>query len=72
MVQNGCKVHPGITIPAIIDGVLGIATNTTIPHKTLILDVPSKLIITTTKCYNDPRLRKLFEKNDDLFDYEAS
>jgi len=72
MIENGCKVHPSITIPAKIDGVLGIATNDNIPHKTLFLAIPSRLIITTTKCYNDPKLHRLFEKNDDLFDYEAS
>jgi len=69
MIEKGCKVHPNITIPSHVDGVLGISTNALIPHKTLFLAVPSKLILTTTKCYNDPKLHKLFEKNDDLFDY---
>jgi hypothetical protein len=34
--------------------------------------VPEKLIITVEKCYYSPELRKLYESNDDLFDYEDS
>ena len=69
MVARGCKVHPGIRVPERVDGVLGIAAAEALPHKTLVLAVPSSLILTTTRCYNDPALHRLFLKNDDLFDY---
>lgn len=72
MVQKGCIIHPHVQIPTSFDGVLGIGTTGPLPHKTLIIAIPSSLILTTTKCYNDPKLKRLFEKNDDLFDYEAS
>lgn len=72
MQEKGCILHPHISIPASFDGVLGIGSTGLLPHKTLILAVPSNLILTVTRCYNDPKLKKLFENNDDLFDYEAS
>lgn len=43
-----------------------------IPPKTVVIAVPSSLILTVTKCYKDPELKSIFTKNDDLFDYEAS
>ena len=69
MIKEGCKIHPNITIPSSINGVQGISSNNPIPHKTIIIAVPSKLILTVSKCYNDPKLKKLFLANDDLFDY---
>jgi hypothetical protein len=35
----------------------------------LIVAIPSNLILTVSRCYNDPTLKKLFLNNDDLFDY---
>lgn len=69
MVKNGCLIHKSLNIPSNINGVQGISTNSLIPHKTLVIAVPSKLILTVTRCYKDPKLKKLFEDNDDLFDY---
>ena len=71
IMDNGCKMHPGIKILEKYDGVMGIGTCEDLPHKTLILAVPSKLILSIKRCYNDPELKSLFEENDDLFDYEA-
>lgn len=72
MVAKGCKIHPHLTIPATINGIQGVATNQPVPPKTLIVAVPAHLILTVTRCYNDPALKKLFLANDDLFDYEAT
>lgn len=69
MLKQGCLIHKNLTIPSNINGVQGISTNAVIPEKTLIIAVPSKLILTVTKCYNEPKLKKLFLANDDLFDY---
>jgi hypothetical protein len=69
MIAKGCKIHSNITIPSFTNGIQGISTNEPIPHKTLIIAIPSSLILTVTKCYNDPKLKKLFLANDDLFDY---
>lgn len=69
MVARGCKIHPHLTLPAKINGVQGIATNRPIEAKTLIIAIPSNMILTVTRCYNDPILKKLFLANDDLFDY---
>lgn len=69
MVANGCLIHKDIQIPSNINGVQGVSTTKTIPHKTLILAVPSKLLLTVSKCYKDKELVKLFAANDDLFDY---
>lgn len=71
MVKAGCKIHPAVTIPDYFDGVQGVGTSQSIPHKTVIIAVPSKLVITVPRCYNDPILKPLFKANDDLFDYEA-
>ena len=60
MKEKGCIVHPNVSIPASFDGVLGIGATGPLPHKTLIIAVPSSLILTSTKCYNDPLLFKLF------------
>jgi hypothetical protein len=49
--------------------VLGIGCKGSLPHKTLVIAIPSSLILTTSRCYNDPALKRLFLKNDDLFDY---
>lgn len=72
MVSKGCIIHPNLTIPSRINGVQGVGTNASISPKTLIVAIPSHLILTVTRCYNDPLLKKLFLANDDLFDYEAS
>ena len=69
MLENGCLIHPSLEIPSNINGVQGISTKNALSHKTLVIAIPSKLILTVTKCYNDPQLTKLFQKNDDLFDY---
>ena len=47
-----------------INGVQGVATNKAIPPKTLIIAVPSSLILTVSKCYKDPQLKSVFSKND--------
>jgi hypothetical protein len=52
--------------------VQGVGSSAAIPPKTLIIAVPSSMILTVTRCYNDPQLKRLFLANDDLFDYEAS
>jgi hypothetical protein len=72
MVAKGCRIHPYLTIPANLNGVQGVATNKSIPAKTLIVAIPSKLILTVSRCYKDAALKKLFLANDDLFDYYAS
>lgn len=72
MTAKGCRIHPHLTIPSNLNGVQGVSTNKAIPAKTLIVAVPSNLILTVSRCYNDPVLKKLFLGNDDLFDYEAS
>jgi hypothetical protein len=72
MKAKGCIIHPNVSIPARFGNVLGIGTTGPLPHKTLIIAIPSQIILSTTRCYNDPALHKLFLKNDDLFDYEAS
>lgn len=72
MVSKGCLIHPHLTIPSAPNGVQGIGSNAPIPHKTLVIAIPSSLILTVTKCYNDPQLKRLFLANDDLFDYEAT
>jgi len=72
MVTKGCLIHPSLEIPCNINGVQGIGTKALIPHKTLIMAIPSSLILTVTRCYNDPLLKKLFLANDDLFDYDSS
>ncbi len=72
MVAKGCLIHPHVQIPAEFSGVQGVGTSAAIPPKTLIIAVPSSMILTVTRCYNDPQLKKLFLANDDLFDYEAS
>ena len=41
MVEAGCKIHPALEIPAYFDGVQGMGTNQSIPHKTVILAIPS-------------------------------
>lgn len=69
MVARGCKIHPSLTLPAKINGVQGIGTNQPIEAKTLIIAIPANMILTVTRCYNDPILKKLFLGNDDLFDY---
>lgn len=69
MVAKGCRIHPHLTIPANLNGVQGVATNSAIPAKTLIVAIPANLILTVSRCYNDPILKKLFLANDDLFDY---
>lgn len=69
MIAKGCRIHPHLTIPSSINGIQGVATNRPIPAKTLIVAVPSSLILTVSRCYNDPILKKLFLANDDLFDY---
>jgi hypothetical protein len=69
MVKQGCYIHPNLAVPSSINGVQGIATNSPIAHKTLVMAIPAKLILTVTKCYNNPKLKKLFLANDDLFDY---
>lgn len=60
MKDKGCIIHPHVDIPKRFDGVLGIGTNGPLPHKTLIIAVPSNLILSVTKCYNDPTLKRLF------------
>lgn len=60
MVEKGCIIHPHVQIGADFGGVLGIGSTGSLPHKTLIVAVPSSLILTTTRCYNDPKLKKLF------------
>jgi hypothetical protein len=69
MVTKGCKIHPHLTIPSKLNGIQGVSTNKPIPAKTLIVAIPSNLILTVSRCYNDPLLKKLFLNNDDLFDY---
>jgi hypothetical protein len=72
MKQKGCIIHPHVEIPSFINGYQGVAATAAIPPKTLIVAIPSSLIMTVTKCYKDPELKSVFVKNDDLFDYEAS
>ena len=69
MYKKGCIIHPNVELPAKFNGVLGIGAKGFLPHKTLIIAIPSSLILSTTRCYNDPALKRLFLKNDDLFDY---
>jgi hypothetical protein len=69
MVAKGCRIHPHLAIPARMNGVQGVGTSKPIPAKTLIVAVPASLILTVTRCYNDPVLKRLFLGNDDLFDY---
>jgi hypothetical protein len=69
MQKHGCFIHKNLTIPSSINGVQGVSTSGPIPHKTLIMAIPTKQIITVTKCYKDPMLKKLFKENDELFDY---
>lgn len=71
MIDSGCKIHPALNIPDYFNGVQGIGTNASIPHRTVIIAIPSKLVITVPRCYNDPALKSIFKANDDLFDYEA-
>lgn len=64
-------MHPGIQIPAFFEGVQGIGTNQDLPHKTIIMAIPSRLVITVPRCYQDPELKSLYRMSDDLFDYET-
>ena len=71
MVEAGCKIHSAVEIPAYFEGVQGVGAKDSIPHKTVIIAIPSRLVITVPRCYNDPVLKPIFKANDDLFDYYA-
>jgi hypothetical protein len=60
MIKKGCIIHPNLEIPCNINGIQGIGTKATILHRTLIMAIPSSLILTVTRCYNDPLVKKLF------------
>jgi hypothetical protein len=52
--DSGCFIHPALEIPAYFDGIQGVGTREDLPHKTVIIAIPSKLVITVPNCYNDP------------------
>jgi hypothetical protein len=46
MKKKGCLIHPDIEIPSNLNGVQGVSTKKQIDPKTVILAIPSSLIIT--------------------------
>jgi len=49
-----------------------VSTKGAIPPKTLIIAIPSSLVLTVTKCYKDPLLNPLFKGNKSLFRNDES
>ena len=43
--DKGCIIHPNVDIPMKFNGVQGIGANAPLPPKTLIIAIPSSLIL---------------------------
>jgi hypothetical protein len=46
-----------------INGIQGVKAKKKLPPKTLIIAIPSSLVLTVQKCYKSPELKSVFLKN---------